>query len=130
MTGAEFCSAYTELGVKVTVVASRDLRQALQVVARYGAVRHRALLYELQDVAGGGLVLRVADRLPAGEARRFVLDTLFGACLRLMETVAGPNLPGLRVELRSGVFLQNVGEGQYVAQICPQIVRHGVAELL
>ena len=90
-------SAHGPLGY--AVVASRDLRQALQVVARYGAVRHRALLYELQDVEGGGLVLRVADRLPAGDARRFVLDTLFGACLRLMETVAGPNLRGLRVEL-------------------------------
>jgi AraC-like DNA-binding protein len=90
-------SAHGPLGY--AVVASRDLRQALQVVARYGALRHRALRYELLDIAGGGLVLRVVEQLRPGEARRFVLDTLFGTCLRLMETVAGSQLPGLRVEL-------------------------------
>jgi AraC-like DNA-binding protein len=90
-------SAHGPLGY--AVVASRDLRQALQVVARYGALRHRALGYELQGTECGGVVLRVVERLHPGEARRFVLDSLFGTCLRLMETVAGPNLQGLRVEL-------------------------------
>ena len=119
-------SAHGPLGY--AVAASRDLRQALQVVARFGALRHRALRYELLAATDGGMVLRVHDQLRPGEARRFVLDTLFGTCLRLMETVAGPRLSGLRVELplaepswRSAYQAQVEGELQFGA---PKLAFH------
>ena len=90
-------SAHGTLGY--AVVASRDLRQALEVVARFGALRHHGLHYALQPAANGGAVLRVHESLAPGEARRLVLDTVFGTCLRLMETVIGQPLPGLAVDL-------------------------------
>ncbi len=89
-------SAHGALGT--AVVASRDLRQALATVARFSSLRNDLLRFEL-DEQQMGAVLRVHECADLGATRGFVLDTVFGTALRLMETVVGHRLRGLRVEL-------------------------------
>ena len=89
-------SAHGALGS--AVVASRDLRQALATVARFSSLRNDLLRFEL-DEQQMGAVLRVHECADLGAARGFVLDTVFGTALRLMETVVGHRLRGLLVEL-------------------------------
>ncbi|MCV2366755.1 AraC family transcriptional regulator [Roseateles oligotrophus] len=80
------------------VVASRDLRQALATVVRFSSLRNDLLRFDL-DEQPSGAVLRVYESTDLGAARGFVLDTVFGTAMRLMETVVGYRLRGLRVEL-------------------------------
>jgi AraC-like DNA-binding protein len=85
-------------GVGAAVVASRDLRQALATVARFSSLRNDLLRFELTEHPEGA-VLRAHESADLGAARGFVLDMVFGTALRLMETVVGYRLRGLRVEL-------------------------------
>lgn len=89
-------SAHGALGA--AVVASRDLRQALITVTRFSSLRNDLLRFEL-DEQHMAAVLRVHECADLGAARGFVLDTVFGTALRLMETVVGHRLRGLLVEL-------------------------------
>ncbi|MDC8770712.1 AraC family transcriptional regulator [Roseateles albus] len=88
----------THGGVGSAVVASRDLRQALATVARFSSLRNDLLRFELTEHPEGA-VLRAHESADLGAARGFVLDMVFGTALRLMETVVGHRLRGLRVEL-------------------------------
>ncbi len=72
VTGAEFCSAYTELGVKVTVVASRDQilphedSDAAAVLEEAFAERG----VELVKNASADSVTRTGDRHQGRDGRR------------------------------------------------------------
>lgn len=89
-------SAHGALGS--AVVASPDLRQALATVARFSSLRNDLLRFEL-DEHSATAVLLVHECVDLGTARGFVLDTVFGTAMRLMETVVGYKLRDLRIEL-------------------------------
>ncbi|MFY7866630.1 AraC family transcriptional regulator ligand-binding domain-containing protein [Roseateles sp.] len=89
-------SAHGALGY--SMVASRDLRQALQTVARFASLRNGLLRFDLQedqDLA----VLRVHECCDLGQARGFVLEMVLGTALRLMESVVGHRVQGLQLDL-------------------------------
>lgn len=89
-------SAHGALGY--SMVASRDLRQALETVARFASLRNGLLRFELLEDAAQA-VLRVHECCDLGQARGFVLEMVLGTALRLMESVVGHRAPGLRIEL-------------------------------
>jgi AraC-like DNA-binding protein len=89
-------SAHGALGY--AMVASRDLRQALETVARFASLRNGLLRFELQEDAAQA-VLRVHECCNLGQARGFVLEMVLGTALRLMESVVGHRVPALRIEL-------------------------------
>lgn len=79
-------------------MASRDLRQALHVVARFGRLRVDLFRWEFLPTPGGA-VLRISEDHPLGLARQVVLEALFAALLKLVEAVAGLCPEGLQAEL-------------------------------
>lgn len=79
-------------------VASKDLRQALETVARYAPLRHGLLRIRLRDTADGA-AFEVFERLDMGESREFVCAVLFATFLRLMEAVVGQSLDTGAVDL-------------------------------
>lgn len=109
VTGAEFCNAYTELGVKVTVVASRDQilphedRDAAAVLEETFAERGVKLVKNARADA----VTRTADgvRVALADGR-----TVEGSHA-LMTVGSVPNTSGLGLE-RVGIEL---GQGNYLS---------------
>jgi AraC-like DNA-binding protein len=89
-------SAHGALGY--AVVTSRDLRAALLTLARYGATRNDAMAWTCTDTADG-MTMRAVERTDLGGVRGFVIDTVLGAILRLVETAVGQVPAGLRIEL-------------------------------
>jgi AraC-like DNA-binding protein len=89
-------SAHGALGY--AAVTSRDLREALQTIARYGAIRNDAMAWECIDTPEG-LTMRATDRTELGRVRGFVIDTVLGAILRMIETAVGQVPRGVRVDL-------------------------------
>jgi AraC-like DNA-binding protein len=81
-------------------VTGRDLREALETVARYGTIRNDAMQWTC-TVTPAGLAMRAAERaeLGGGAVRAFVIDTVLGAVLRIVETAIGQLPESLRVDL-------------------------------
>ncbi len=92
-------SAHGALGY--AMVASRDLRQALQTAARFASLRNGLLRFEWSEgpQGGGAAVLLVHECCDLGQARGFVLDMVLGTALRLMESVVGQRVQGLVIDL-------------------------------
>jgi len=89
-------SAHGALGY--AVVTSRDLHEALRTVAHYGTVRNDAMSWACVDTPQG-MTMRATERTELGRVRAFVIDTVLGAILRMLETALGQVPPGLRVDL-------------------------------
>jgi AraC-like DNA-binding protein len=89
-------SAHGALGY--AVVTSRDLREALRVLARYGATRNDAMAWTCIDTRSG-MTMQAAERADLGRVRGFVIDTVLGAILRMIETAVGQVPAGLRIAL-------------------------------
>src|SRR5438067_10389241 len=66
-------SAHGALGY--AVVTSRDLREAMQVLARYGATRNDAMAWTCVDTPGG-MTMQAAELTDLGRVRGFVIDTV------------------------------------------------------
>jgi AraC-like DNA-binding protein len=84
--------------VGYAVMASRNLREALQTVVRFAPLRVDLFDWHL-DPHGGGAVLRVVERYDLGSTRSVVVDALFASVLRLIESVVGIRPDGVRVDL-------------------------------
>ena len=79
-------------------VTSRDLREAMQSIARYGTIRNDAMAWACVDTPQG-MTMRATERTELGRVRGFVIDTVLGAVLRMIETAVGQVPRGLRVDL-------------------------------
>ena len=79
-------------------MASRDLRQAMQAVARFGRLRVDLFRWEFLPTPGGA-VLRISEDHPLGSVRQVVLEALFAALLKLVEAVVGPCPQGVQADL-------------------------------
>ena len=89
-------SAHGALGY--AVVTSRDLREAMLTMARYGTTRNDSMAWTCTDTRDG-MTMHAAERTDLGSVRGFVVDTTLGAILRMVETAVG-QVPGdLRIEL-------------------------------
>ena len=89
-------SAHGALGY--AVVTSRDLREAVMTLARYGTTRNDAMAWTCTDTRDG-LTMHAAERTDLGAVRAFVIDTVLGAILRMVETAVGQVPASLRIEL-------------------------------
>jgi AraC-like DNA-binding protein len=89
-------SAHGALGY--AVVTSRDLREAMHTLARYGTTRNDAMAWTCTDTPEG-LTMQATDRTELGNVRGFVVDTVLGAILRLLETAMGQLPASLRIDL-------------------------------
>ena len=89
-------SAHGALGY--AVVTSRDLREAMLTMARYGTTRNDAMAWTCTDTRDG-MTMHAAERTDLGAVRGFVIDTVLGAILRMIETAVGQVPASLRIEL-------------------------------
>jgi AraC-like DNA-binding protein len=89
-------SAHGSLGW--AVVTSRDLREAVLTLARYGTTRNDAMAWTCVDTVKG-MTMEAAERTDLGAVRGFVIDTVLSAILRMIETAVGHVPPDLRIEL-------------------------------
>ena len=89
-------SAHGALGY--AVVTSRDLREALLTLARYGTTRNDAMAWTCVDTRQG-MTMQAAERTELGAVRGFVVDTVLGATLRMLETAVGQVPASLRIDL-------------------------------
>jgi AraC-like DNA-binding protein len=89
-------SAHGSLGY--AAVTGRDLRETLQVIARYGTTRNDAMAWTCIDTPSG-MTMQATDRTDLGRVRGFFIDTVLGAVLRMVETAVGHVPDGLRVDL-------------------------------
>jgi len=89
-------SAHGALGY--AVVTSRDLREAMLTLARYGTTHNDAITWTCTDTRDG-MTMQAADRTELGSVRGFVVDTVLGAILRMLETAVGQVPAGLRIDL-------------------------------
>ena len=89
-------SAHGALGY--AVVTSRDLREAVTTLARYGTTRNDAMAWTCVDTASG-MTMEAAERTDLGSVRGFVIDTVLSAILRMLETAVGQIPVELRIEL-------------------------------
>ena len=77
--------------VGYAALSSRDLRQALEVLTRYGRLRSQATEFRLHE-AGGSLTLEVHETQSLGELRLIVLESTLVVCARLLEALLGQPL--------------------------------------
>ena len=89
-------SAHGSLGY--AVVTSRDLREAMLTLARYGTTRNDAMDWTCTE-SPAGMTMQAAERTDLGRVRGFVVDTVLAAILRMVETALGQVPPRLRVDL-------------------------------
>jgi AraC-like DNA-binding protein len=89
-------SAHGALGY--AVVTSRDLRAALLTLARYGTTRNDAMSWTCVDTPAG-MTMQAVARTDLGSVRGFVVDTVLGAVLRMIETAVGQVPANLRIDL-------------------------------
>ena len=94
--GSAPVSAHGSLGW--AVVTSRDLREAMLTLARYGTTRNDAMAWTCIDTRTG-LTMQAADRTDLGAVRGFVTDTVLGAIMRMLETAVGQVPASLRIDL-------------------------------
>lgn len=84
--------------VGYAVASSRDLRQAFEVLDQYGTLRNEALGFEL-ETRSGGAVLHVREPADMADLRVFVLDVLFAALVKLIESVVNTGLDRVRIDV-------------------------------
>ena len=89
-------SAHGALGY--AVVTSRDLRESMLTMARYGATRNDSMAWTCTDTRAG-MTIHAAERTELGAVRGFVIDTTLGAILRTIETAVGQVPADIRVDL-------------------------------
>jgi len=89
-------SAHGALGY--AVVTSRDLREAMRTLARYGTTRNDAMAWTCTDTVDG-MTMQAAERTALGSVRGFVVDTVLGAILRMLETAVGQVPASLVIDL-------------------------------
>lgn len=89
-------SAHGPLGF--AAIASRDLLQAWETVARFGGLRYGAIQYRLARESGGA-VMELIERVDLGESRTFVASMMFAAMVRVSEAVLGSRMDGIVVDL-------------------------------
>jgi len=89
-------SAHGALGY--AAVTSRDLRETMETIARYGTTRNDAMAWTCSDTLAG-MTMSAVERTDLGAVRVFVIDTVLSAVLRMIETAVGQVPPSLRVEL-------------------------------
>ena len=89
-------SAHGALGY--AVVTSRDLREAMRTLARYGTTRNDSMAWTAADTRAG-ITMHAVERTDLGAVRGFVIDTTLGAILRMIETAVGHVPADLRVDL-------------------------------
>ncbi len=70
--------------VGYAIISSRDLRQALQVLCRFGGLRMQAIAFDSEAVRGG-CVLRLRELTDLGELRYLVHDAVFATVLQLLD---------------------------------------------
>lgn len=79
---------HTHGSVGFATLAAGNLGEAMQTLARFSALRTRALRLEIQSDAQHTHI-RAIEILPLGEARCFVLETILVIWERLLETLSG-----------------------------------------
>ncbi len=89
-------SAHGALGY--AAVTAHRLREALETLARYAAIRNDALCWSYTPQAGGAVV-RAVELADLGPGRGFVVDTVLAAVLRVVATAVGQWPASLRVDL-------------------------------
>ena len=89
-------SAHGALGY--AAVTSRDLRESLHMLARYGTTRNDTMAWTCIDTRTG-ITLQATERTELGSVRGFVIDTVLGAVLRMIETAVGQVPASLRIDL-------------------------------
>jgi AraC-like DNA-binding protein len=70
--------------VGYAIISSRDLRQAIEVLCRYGGLRMQAIAFDSEAVRGG-CVLRLREIADLGELRHLVHDAVFATVLQLLD---------------------------------------------
>lgn len=78
------------------VLASADLRQALEVFARYACLRTSFFDWRCEPTRGG-IELQVGENLDFGDNRRFLLDLVLAAVCQVIAAITGQATDGLRV---------------------------------
>ncbi len=89
-------SAHGALGY--AAVTSRDLRETLESIARYGTTRNDAMAWSCVETPAG-MTMSAVERTELGAVRGFVIDTVLSAILRMVETAVGQVPPSMRVDL-------------------------------
>lgn len=89
-------SAHGPLGF--AAIASRDLLQAWETVARFGGLRYGAIQYRLVR-ENGGAVMELIERMDLVDTRTFVSSMMFAAMVRVSEAVLGRRLDRIVVDL-------------------------------
>ncbi len=79
-------SAHGALGY--AAVTSRDLREVLETIARYGTTRNDAMAWTCRE-SPAGMTMVAVERAELGGVRVFVIDTVLAAVLRMVETALG-----------------------------------------
>ncbi len=115
-------SAHGPLGF--AAIASRDLLQAWETVARFGGLRYGAIQYRLV-LESSGAVMELIERLDLGESRTFVSSMMFAAMVRVSEAVLGSRMDRIVVDLP---FEQPDWHGE-VQRLCAGQVRYGARRL-
>lgn len=88
-------SAHGPLGT--AAVASRNLAQAVDTVARFGGVRYASVQFRVVNQPQGAVLL-MHELVDLAESRTFVACMVFATLLRMMEAVVGHRLNRLTVE--------------------------------
>lgn len=78
------------------MVASADVSQTLDVVARYSALRLQITEFSVER-DNGRMQLRIADTLGWGDLDEYISSHIVGALCLLLETVSGMPLPDTRL---------------------------------
>jgi len=81
--------------VGYAMVASADVGQALDVVARYSALRLQVADFSVER-ENGRVQLRVEDTLPWGDLDEYISSHIVGALCLMLETIGGMPLPDTR----------------------------------
>ncbi|WP_420472751.1 AraC family transcriptional regulator ligand-binding domain-containing protein [Noviherbaspirillum sp. ST9] len=99
--GLEFGAAIPVSGhgaVGYAAVASRDVRQALETIVRYGRLRGSALEFRLATDAAHTM-LQVRERIDLGVARVPLMETVLVVLVKLLESLVGHALEEMECAL-------------------------------
>ncbi len=91
------------------MVASADVRQALEVAVRYSSLRLQVTKFAL-DQGDGRLRLRIEPSAGWGELEEYISLHIVGGVSVLLETVSGMQLPDTRVAL---AYAEPAWSGEY-----------------
>lgn len=115
-------SAHGPLGF--AAIASRDLLQAWETLARFGGLRYGAIQYRFARESGGA-VMELIERVDLGESRTFVTSLMFAAMVRVSEAVLGSRMDRIVVDLP---FPEPPWHDE-VQRLCMGQVRYGARRL-